>query len=283
MITIDGDVGFFARIFHYNRYYPDLHRSGLIAQYESRVVLILQRIRSTRTGRALLDSISKPITIIPTFDPTVRNATAGSSDILKSAPKGARLHFHDTGNRVVEYDEAGEVVLLATGEGSTSTIRFTPDTWTVGSPVYPKYHVTHRDGSEIIKAGHSVDEILFHELVHAVRQGHGRSRFYTSMGDDFDNEEEFCATLLANIYSSELGNGLRPSHRMFEAMPKADGAPTVFYDRYSKEIARCVMDIPQLSQRIRDIDCPFNPIREHFLYSMPWLGPVFHRERRPHR
>jgi hypothetical protein len=281
MIKIDGDVGLFMYVLSYHAYYPDLKRTEIRDSYERKVLHLLHQIRLNRSGQALLAAIINPITIAPLRNASTTGASLSDFDRLKGNPKGTRIRVRRVGRDYV-IDEHGDRYLVATGGGSAATIEFTPDTWIAGSPIdaAKKYRITMRDGSDP-NAGHAPDQVLFHELAHAVRAGHGRSRSLVPMSEHWENEEEFCAILLTNIYSSETGRTMLQYHASSERMSDAAARPTLFYDRYAEQVARCVKDIPALSRRMADIDCPFNPIREHFVYSMPWLGPVLHRQRRP--
>lgn len=243
MIRIDGTV---RALFLHNAI---SHLGSLLVardRYESQVRGILQSIESTKSGQALIAAIDKPIWIIPMKNPWERQSI--------SNPLGH----------------------------GRSIIEFTPDTWILGSPVLKYVTYDTRGIKDFTPGGDRADEVLFHELVHSMRIGHGVTRD-RSMGDGFENEEEFCAVLLANIYISEIGREPRLSHTGFASLPKYNQVFTVFYDRYTKQIARCINSMPRLARSFAAVDCPFNPIYEYILYNIPFLiGPAIYRHRKPH-
>jgi hypothetical protein len=98
-------------------------------------------------------------------------------------------------------DDDDQQKLDRLGTGSNCDIHFTP-----GRP--------HEVGP-----GAKPDEVLLHELVHASRDMRG-VRFKGSMNGDFDNEEEFIAILIDNIYLSEKGQtDIRANHKGHKRLP----------------------------------------------------------------
>jgi hypothetical protein len=78
-------------------------------------------------------------------------------------------------------------------------------------PVSVKYTPDAEDHSDGASAGMRYDETLLHELIHALGYSTGQS-FSATMGDEFDDEDEFKAILITNVYSSEIGRPLRRDH-----------------------------------------------------------------------
>jgi hypothetical protein len=54
--------------------------------------------------------------------------------------------------------------------------------------------------------------VVFHELVHVTRDFRGLLRGRPVEGAGFGNEEEYLATMIANMYSSETGRKLRGAY-----------------------------------------------------------------------
>ena len=73
------------------------------------------------------------------------------------------------------------------------------------------YSPDAEDDTDGRPAGMRCDETLLHELVHALGYATGQS-FTATMGDDFDDEDEFKAILITNIYSSGIGESSRKDH-----------------------------------------------------------------------
>ena len=84
--------------------------------------------------------------------------------------------------------------------------------------------------SWLFSTGSLADEALFHELVHAFRMASGKSTdathapFTRSGLSDCDNEEEFIAVLVTNIYISDPPNKpastLRRDHHSFGVLER---------------------------------------------------------------
>lgn len=249
----------------FSTYYPGETESGFIFKYENGVRKALDMIKETRSGQRLLEAIRNPITIVPMDDPTEDGAYARADDPRKAAEKGTPLKAQNS---------FGPVTVFAIGGGSSATIGFSPDTWTPGNHHYRnkwrKWNMLRGD------AGQTADEVLFHELVHAVRMTHGKLN-KNPMGDDYDEHDEFCAILLANIYISEKGGKLRSSHRAYHELAIDNKFPSEIYTRYTSPIEMCCRELPELTRKLAEVDCPFNPVREFYLYTMPVLGPLRHQ------
>ena len=88
--------------------------------------------------------------------------------------------------------------------GSDSVIMFSANMWgRNGKP----------GTSGISSPGFEADEVLFHELVHSLRHMAGVSAAANKLGDGYQNEEEFIAVILSNIYLAEKGRkSLRGGH-----------------------------------------------------------------------
>jgi hypothetical protein len=70
-------------------------------------------------------------------------------------------------------------------------------------------------------ADHDKDYQLLHELVHAVREMRGQLQMVPTVNKEWDNQEEFFAILIANIYLSETGKRyLGASHHDFSPPPR---------------------------------------------------------------
>jgi hypothetical protein len=137
-----------------------------------------------------------------------------------------------------------------TGRGSDAEIYFSPERLRPGGP------------------GFKADEVLFHEMVHAVRAIHGVSTSTFRMGGGYDNEEEFVAVVVTNVYLSEKKQtALRANH--------GRGAlrdPANFLD--SPDVpppgARGLLSIVRLNQprffaslaAIEPKEAAFNPLRQ---------------------
>jgi hypothetical protein len=133
------------------------------------------------------------------------NAFAMASRGRDATPRGVVDFGGGTGG-----DRFRFVPYRGTGAGSDSEVHFTPQETVpiCGSGVVAS--ACRLRG----QAEHNPDETLLHELVHSLRELLGQFYRYPTVVSDYDNEEEFFAILLVNIYISEKGGKvLRASHR----------------------------------------------------------------------
>lgn len=192
-------------------------RLGLLKQqkYEHSVSGLLDKLGSTWTGRAILKAIrrtagqGRKLRIVP-YSAADRmamgqdNAFARASKAAAAAPRGVIDFAGGTGN-----DRFRLVGYMGTGAGSDSEIHFTPQepTPVCGSGVVAS--ACRLRG----QAEHNADETLLHEMVHSMRQMLGQSQRYPTVVSGYDNDEEFFAIVITNVYISEKGGkALRASH-----------------------------------------------------------------------
>jgi len=204
---------------------PDESSSMTAAQLTAATDMWIHGVRHTlrllyddqpcATSRAILDAITavgKKVTIVPSktralggADKLMGNAAAVPDDYQAATAPGKLTEIYKRDPR------------LGVGGGSDSTIDFTPQDWddVESTPVSFK----------------AVDEVLLHELVHALRQNLGQEDNATlpppradmglggitqldvtssngwppptSMTQVYGNLEEFAAILITNIYRSE--------------------------------------------------------------------------------
>ena len=249
----------------FKTFYPDLEVNEFIRKYEDRVLLLLQQIAKTRSGNALLNANRKSITIRPMNDPTQVNAYT-TNEAVSSTRKGSL---------VIACDGMGTVLAQrsGTGTGSSSTIEYSPETFTPGDPLY---HQNRQNGKHAMGShGLSPDEILFHELVHAIAASHGTLNC-TPMVDGFDNMDDFRAILFTNIYSSETGRKLRKNHHGHSELVTDKFMPSNFYETYKVQIKTCCQELAMLSQQLALVNCSYNPVREYYRYTQLVAGPVLY-------
>ncbi len=232
----------------YSKYYPN--QRDWVAYYDQKVFELITSIRATRTGAALIDGIKKPIVIMPLDeDPLDVNAFASTHSCRNATQLGEVASCSTKKTRVI-----------GTGSGASSTIRFTPGTWTRGDKLQQREFSTDAPGAR-------PEEVLVHELVHAMRHTVGEWD-RTSLHDGFDRVDEFQAIMVCNIFCSERTRPLRRNHSSHEAMQREFAAdPFRFYAWYNRHISKFVSDHPTLSSQLNRVRCPWNPIREHFDYQ----------------
>jgi hypothetical protein len=281
-------------------------------KHQQDVIDCLDMINVFSAGKALvaeLDSTPHWVRIMPYhhFFLTMPkmpydNATAWplkAGDTLSHISDGTSENFED------EY-EKGAVVRddddqpaggygPGTGKGANIVVFFSAQTW--------------KDKSVKRGPGHLPDEVLYHELVHASRQIHGKmTRQPMAEGKGFPNIEEYFATVITNIYMSDKletrlrgyydHDFLRQEYRhwkmsgediaiIFDPLPvdwNLMKDPDAFYDNPDNlSISpRQLMDIFRLKQpsfyralaHLPQGRPLFNPARRHFDEAAPATAPA---------
>jgi hypothetical protein len=216
--------------------------------FQDDVSTVVRSIAATATGRAILAKI-----------------TAHGIVVITPMNKG-------------EVNALAHPVVL----GGLAPIQFSPTTWSPvtlinGFPV-PNIYASF--------PGMQADEVLLHEMVHSAR-GLGREAKViklTGAMAPYENEEEFFAILVANIYESEKGKSnisLRRSH-FFEmnSLTPNEAASEVFLflnDNF-RLIAKFCEQHPKMAPTIARVEAKFNPIKAYFFFMLkpvpPPPGPI---------
>jgi len=237
--------------------------------YEKQVLTLLRRIRATLTGRALFRELRRHRQHIVRIRPSETDKDVGPhrNEARSRAKDWQRAMAR---NQPMLYSDgspwAGNVT--GTGRGSDTTVFFTPSGY--GYPLT----VLKSDQAVIAKflcemqlAGAQADEVLFHELVHAMRQIRGL--IYLGIPrDGFQNEEEFIAILLTNIYSSETHRPPRSNH--VDLRCEADDTDAAFLPELtpptyrSLTIGKLILQQKEIALEIGTVPADFNPIRQYY-------------------
>jgi hypothetical protein len=132
------------------------------------------------------------------------------------------------------------------------------------------------------------DAVLLHEMVHAVRMLYGQLLQAPTWDKGYDNEEEFFAVLVANIYMAEAGKGrLRANHQGKSVLSptlntsqnflgRDEDSPTTIQLENRRLVHKFVCQNHILSAHITVKSTAwFNPIREFMQNSQSY--PLFLR------
>jgi len=145
-----------------------------------------------------------------------------------------------------------------TGEGADSVVIFSPETW--DTPEAKKVFTG---------PGTAKDEILFHEMVHALRLMTG-TLHAMPVSQGYEHEEEYLAIVLTNVYMSEKrqtdfrARHTRPNiklqqpEKFLDNVQGVDLPPIVMIERFrlsNPGFYKAYADIPASS-------AAFNPVRE---------------------
>jgi hypothetical protein len=198
-------------------------------------------------GRLVLDALPKQMEVKIVKRPRGKDTRTIPLDPVHAARAGAIL------------DPGTVYQRQAVGGGSASVIRFTPGL-DIGVCV-------NHDGNGPC-AGMQDDELLVHELVHALRQMKGTFNaipLSKAPDQNYDDVEEFYAILVANIYMSERGETqLVRDHHSSQSLKSAWSTSEGFLsDATNKEWVRkfCKFEETDLSTRIKSLSMvKFNPI-----------------------
>ena len=124
------------------------------------------------------------------------------------------------GKEAVDCSKAAKGDNLGTGHGTSSKIVFSPGPFA-------------KTGTcSVTGAGRDADEILFHEITHAMRYATGQRNACFEVPFGYRDYEEFVAVVLTKVYSSETGRSLRKDHSGYEKMP----ATTSLYNRQAEKV-----------------------------------------------
>jgi hypothetical protein len=124
------------------------------------------------------------------------------------------------------------------------------------------------------------DDMLVHELVHSLREMRGQLNLIPTRNAIYDNQEEYFAILLQNIYASEKGLTMfRGNHRSYGPLPKSLSTSETFLGKGQRPLSMEQLENRQLVSRLTNeclilcrnvlshVQAAFNPIREYLLNS----------------
>jgi hypothetical protein len=218
--------------------------------YRKEVVRYLDLVGSTYSGRTLFRYCNmysgRRIEIIP-FVPTAEsgpvNAGTDNKNINDAYVDGEPVRNAD-----------GTVVVGATGTGH-------------GSDVTLKYHPANQRqfvaNMKAILPGSGPGEMLFHELIHAMRAVHGVFlRTAVPNNPKMLNFEEFCSVAASNVYRSERGfKIMRDSHAGFHSLEKSLSDAGLYYDWYKGEFSKWFSTQRNFCIALANSQAAFNPFK----------------------
>ena len=255
-ITIDGSVGP-AGVAQWD---PD--------RYERAVRRNLVYIFRTPVGRVLIPQLlRRPLTIVPHPPLALDGAHARPRDAAAAQLRGATV-YQCSPPTVAGRPAMGQPVPnqpRSTGVGSAVQLRYTPADWHDPSPsVYGVFTMmpTRRRAAP----GALSDEVLVHELTHAIRCMRGVAQCM-GVGYDYATFEEFCAVQVANVYASCRRRPVRHSyvHRdQRVALLDPFGTPTAQQRDEEAWIDRMRREQPGFCHALGNLsrgDAPYNPFR----------------------
>lgn len=199
------------------------------AAYEEDVRRNLIYVFTTPVGGAIIPQITRELRIVPFpwwhgYLGSERRADATPDSWNASLLRGATAYQCSGGE---EPGTASPDLPTGTGVGSSSRIRYTPTDWYDPSRRMSGF-VRVLPSPALGTPGTHSDEVLCHELAHAIRHMRGVSQCIPA-GHGYTTFEEFCATQVANVYASCRVRPPRASYQedwSREMMPDPFGIPT---------------------------------------------------------
>lgn len=225
-------------------------------QYTLAVRRVVLNIAETQTGQIVLKTLrlwNKFVRISPT--PLVPGMCMGA-DAVQGEIKD--WQFNTVGRRFLQMFGVNVSAIRA-------VIHFEPTMWASGGACHKK----HSD-KLVSDFTPSLEEVLFHELVHAVRWVSDTLKLgeHATFGlSHYDNKEEFIAVVVTNIFQSELNKALRQGHTGFKTLDdqlknsfEFYRSSTLTYD-YMEHFCRTN---PHFSKRLCKVNVPFNPVHAFY-------------------
>jgi hypothetical protein len=210
------------------------------SSYEDDVSKVITRIASYQTGRAILELIRKHgyVVVSPYLGGDFNAETLGNAEFAGFSGRRAIIHFTPS---------IFETYLVFNG-------------------------VKIPNVRALIYTGMQTDTNLLHEMVHAARVLSGDFNMATlkdAAMKTYENEEDFFAIMVGNIYLSEQGKNhaaLRNSHLLVTtSLTDAElGSQVFLFENKNFElIAKFCRQHPNISKMIAAAHAAFNPVREY--------------------
>jgi hypothetical protein len=184
--------------------------------FERQVRDELLSIMMFRTGRAVIRAIEatrRHLRIVPRHGHD-QNAGESPWDWEAATMRGVQNrdgggHYHASWGR-------------GTGRGSSATVRYNPWDWNVETlPCWDPIAMRNwrlATGLTPVDPGAETDEVLLHEMIHAMEDMRGRGD-RRPVGHGFDIVAEFNAILVVNVLSAERSRDARLNHAGHAAAP----------------------------------------------------------------
>jgi hypothetical protein len=226
--------------------------------YEKSVLELLNKLWGSWTGWAVLRGIldtTKTVTIVP--------YTAADRKEMGSRNAFARGTSSWFGPKA-----------------SDSEVHFSPEEFQSPPPCYYRKEPAGPCLFPTYAQNQGPDDLLIHELVHSLRHTRGQLNLVPTRTAGYDNQEEYFAILLQNIYASEKGlTVLRRNHHGFWPMLKSLSTTETFLGKGQRPLSTEQLENRQLVSRLTNecltlcrnvlthVRAAFNPISEYLRNS----------------
>jgi hypothetical protein len=233
--------------------------------YENSVLEQLNKLWGTWTGWAVLGGIldtTKTVTIVP-YTAADRKQMGSGNAFARATNSWAASPLPAFGPK-----------------GSDSEVHFSPEDFQSPPPCYYRKAPAGPCLYPSYPQNLGPDDILVHELVHSLREMRGQLNCIPTRTTGYDNQEEYFAILLQNIYASEKGlTILRRNHHGFAPMQKSLSTSETFLGKGQRPLSTEQLENRQLVTRLTNecltlcrnivshVRAAFNPISEYLRNS----------------
>jgi hypothetical protein len=214
-LKIDADDYMNSFIFKAWHPFPSDATKAKIDDYEMAVAHQLNRLITKYTSYWVLREIGQARSKRAIIMPPDLAAKYFSTDEGNSSTNPVDDNFRDAQKRGASATTCGipetrkeREANTATGYGSDTIVSYDPR----------NYATFGRDGLGAQGPGSAPDEILLHELVHAMRDVNGQGDRCFGCPQGYKSYEEFVAVVITNVYSSEGGRPLRKNYNGFDPL-----------------------------------------------------------------
>lgn len=235
-----------------------LEGTAITRRYQRDVIVELTKIRRAQTGLAVFRALNRALTKVAIrIDPWTKpgaNAASRPQKVFEKEKRDPLASFPEE----IEFRRRQRWPAL---------VLYTPATWKrVEQETWSDLGIVLNDEEG---PGSAPEEVLLHELFHALRIAMGisvrrnpmfqKKRYQGSTGRD--GLEEFYAILVANIYRSELGRDIRFGHSNFDKSWESvkEFLNTALNRTHIRMMRR---RMPVLFNDLKKIDVPWNPLKE---------------------
>lgn len=252
-------------------------------EYEQAVHELLDTLCASWTGWAVIRRVvdtGKQVTIVPLLNSEVtkalgmRRAFAKPKNRADATPRGAAMFRGVVDDPATKVDERYQTLSgRGTGKGTDCEIHYSPEDYavlpecskTVTTNCVPSYFTRDR----------GADTTLVHELTHALRDMKGQLYLMPTLYQDYDNQEEFFAILVQNIYASEREKKTLMAGHHGGELARELATSEGFFGRQGQQpislqqlenrllVSRFIRENPDLCQDLSTrVTAPFNPVKE---------------------
>ena len=224
---------------------------------------LIEKIANTQTGGVVLHSLSlwkSIVRISPFEDSPFSTDSCGIGGGATTSEPELKDFLWNKNRHLFNF-------MLGANLPVSCTVRFTTNRYLSGGGCHTKFSF-----KTVADYTPTPEEVLLHELVHALRY---KSKTLSANAplhkgtnlENFHGEEEFIAVVVQNIFQSEVKGNIRASHSSFRHLDASLQDSFEFY-RISQKcfgaMQNFVTSNPHFTGRLSKLKVPFNPVAAFF-------------------